>query len=67
MKNNVILTAVAALVFYHIVSKRRGVAMNISQKGVDFIKKHEGLRLTEYKDQAGLSTIGYGHLNLPGS
>ena len=38
-----------------------------SQAGIDFIKRHEGLRLTVYKDQAGLATIGYGHLNVPGA
>ena len=29
---------------------------------VAFVKKQEGLRLTVYKDQVGLPTIGYGHL-----
>lgn len=29
---------------------------------VAFLKKQEGLRLTVYKDQVGLPTIGYGHL-----
>lgn len=27
-----------------------------------FLKRQEGLRLTVYKDQVGLPTIGYGHL-----
>ena len=39
--------------------------METSQNGIDFIKSHEGLRLTQYLDQAGLPTIGYGHLIKP--
>ena len=39
--------------------------METSQAGIDFIKSHEGLRLTQYLDQAGLPTIGYGHLIKP--
>jgi lysozyme len=35
--------------------------MNISQNGVDFIKKHEGLRLSAYLDSVGVATIGYGN------
>lgn len=35
--------------------------MSLSTKGLDFIKRHEGLRLKPYSDQAGHSTIGYGH------
>lgn len=42
-------------------------AVKTSQAGIEFIKRHEGLRLTVYKDQAGLDTIGYGHLNVPGA
>ena len=34
--------------------------MKISQKGIDFIKGFEGLRLTSYQDQAGIWTVGYG-------
>lgn len=33
----------------------------ISKKGLDLIKKYEGLRLEAYKDSAGILTIGYGH------
>jgi lysozyme len=36
--------------------------MNISQKGIDFIKKYEGLQLKPYKCPAGKWTIGYGHV-----
>lgn len=32
-----------------------------SQAGIDLIKRFEGLRLTAYKDSAGIWTIGYGH------
>lgn len=35
--------------------------MNISQRGVNKIKKWEALRLEAYQDQGGLWTIGYGH------
>jgi lysozyme len=33
-----------------------------SKEGIDFIKEHEAWRSKAYKDQAGLWTIGYGHL-----
>lgn len=36
--------------------------MKVSSKGLEFIKKEEGIRLREYKDPAGLPTIGVGHL-----
>jgi N-acetylmuramoyl-L-alanine amidase len=32
------------------------------QKGIDFIKQREGLRLEAYKDSAGVWTIGYGSI-----
>ena len=35
--------------------------MNVSQKGIDLIKKYEGLRLEAYLCPAGVWTIGYGH------
>ena len=35
--------------------------MNISQKGIDLIKKFEGCCLAAYKCPAGVLTIGYGH------
>lgn len=35
--------------------------MNISQKGIDLIKKFEGCSLSTYKCPAGILTIGYGH------
>ena len=40
--------------------------MKTSQQGIDLIKKFEGFSVTPYKDIAGLLTIGYGHLILPG-
>lgn len=40
--------------------------MQISQQGIEALKFFEGLRLTVYKDSAGLDTIGYGHLVKPG-
>lgn len=35
--------------------------MKISDRGIRFIKNHEGLRLTAYRDPVGIWTIGYGH------
>jgi lysozyme len=35
--------------------------MNISQVGIDLIKKFEGCILHAYKDAVGVPTIGYGH------
>ena len=35
--------------------------MKTSQKGIDLIKRFEGLRLDAYKDPVGVVTIGYGH------
>jgi lysozyme len=35
----------------------------LNQKGIDLIKKWEGLRLEAYKDPAGIWTIGYGITN----
>jgi lysozyme len=37
------------------------MAMKISAKGLDLIKKHEGLKLSAYICPAGKWTIGYGH------
>ena len=36
--------------------------MNIGQKGIDLIKHFEGCELEAYKCQAGVWTIGYGHI-----
>ena len=35
--------------------------MKISNRGIELIKKFEGLRLTAYRCMAGMLTIGYGH------
>lgn len=35
--------------------------MDVSEKGINLIKKYEGCRLTAYKCPAGILTIGYGH------
>jgi len=35
--------------------------MRVSQKGIDLIKKFEGIRLKSYICPAGVLTIGYGH------
>ena len=32
-----------------------------SRKGFELIKKYEGLKLSTYRDSAGILTIGYGH------
>lgn len=36
--------------------------MKTSPRGVQFIARHEGLRLTPYEDSNGYCTVGYGHL-----
>lgn len=40
--------------------------MQISQTGLDLIKRSEGFRAQTYKDVAGFETIGYGHKLQPG-
>jgi lysozyme len=35
--------------------------MQISDKGLDLIKRFEGLRLNAYRCPAGIWTVGYGH------
>lgn len=35
--------------------------MRTSQRGINLIKAHEGLRLEAYRCPAGVFTIGYGH------
>jgi GH24 family phage-related lysozyme (muramidase) len=37
-------------------------SMSLSQKGLEFIERHEGYSDKVYKDSAGNPTIGYGHL-----
>jgi len=37
--------------------------MEISQTGIDLIKKYEGCKLFAYRDSVGVATIGYGHTN----
>lgn len=39
--------------------------MDISTRGIDFIKNWEKLRLNAYWDQAGIPTIGYGTICYP--
>lgn len=36
--------------------------MKISERGLAFIKTHEGCRLEAYQDSVGVWTIGYGHI-----
>lgn len=40
--------------------------MEISQSGLDFIKRRESLRLKAYRDIAGVWTIGYGTIVVKG-
>lgn len=35
--------------------------MKINQQGLHLIKQFEGCRLSSYKDQVGVWTVGYGH------
>ncbi|WP_210523472.1 lysozyme [Pantoea ananatis] len=37
--------------------------MQTSNKGMDLIKRFEGLKLEVYRDSVGIPTIGYGHTN----
>ena len=37
--------------------------MKVSKNGIDLIKEFEGCRLTAYKDEVGVWTIGYGITN----
>ena len=41
--------------------------MNINEKGLDLIKRFEGLRLNAYRDAVGVWTIGYGHTGRAGA
>lgn len=41
-----------------------GAAAVASDEGAEFIKRHEGLRLEAYLDDAGVWTVGYGITNL---
>lgn len=43
------------------------MARKINQEGVDHIKRWEGLKLTAYRDVAGILTIGYGHTSAAGA
>lgn len=36
--------------------------MQISQRGLDLVKRFEGLELDAYQDAVGVWTIGYGHI-----
>jgi lysozyme len=36
--------------------------MQISEEGLNFIKRSEALRLEAYKDSVGIWTLGYGHI-----
>jgi lysozyme len=40
--------------------------MQLSEAGLDLIKRSEGFRGNTYLDVAGLATFGYGHQLLPG-
>lgn len=40
--------------------------MQISQRGIDALKEHEGLRTRAYRDVAGVWTIGYGTIKIKG-
>ena len=42
--------------------ERKSKPWIISQKGIDFLKNYETLKLHMYNDSAGHATIGYGHL-----
>lgn len=52
------------LIFLLIAGLAVMATFKISRGGLEKIKKHEALRLKPYKDIAGKSTIGWGHLIL---
>jgi lysozyme len=55
----IILIALAYLLYK---AYRYWIKMDISKKGLDFIKFHEGVRYKMYYDTQGYPTIGVGHL-----
>ena len=46
-------------------SNKKTTGMRTTEGGRTIIKRHEGLKLNVYNDQAGHPTIGYGHKLLP--
>ena len=62
----------ATLALYLLSRTERGAAIAadivgaVVDKSRELVAGFEGLRLAVYKDQAGLDTIGYGHLVKPG-
>src|SRR5574344_854222 len=49
-----------------IITKTNTNANKISQNGVNFIKKWEGMKLNSYADSVGVWTIGYGTTRING-
>ena len=54
-----VIVAVIAIIYF--IKRKYMKPTNLSQKGKDFIKSKEGLRLTAYQCDALKWTIGYGH------
>jgi lysozyme len=51
-----------AAVIRALLARRRIERMEMSEHGLALLKQWEGFELQEYKDSAGLPTIGVGHL-----
>jgi lysozyme len=50
---------------FSISHANRKATMEISQQGLDLMKRSEGFRSHQYLDLAGLATIGFGHRVIP--
>lgn len=44
-----------------VLVKKEVIMRKINNEGIEYLKKWEGLKLSAYKDDAGVLTIGYGH------
>lgn len=61
-----VLGLAGALLLFSRTRAGQSIIASIMDKAASLVKRWEGLRLTAYKDVAGLWTIGYGHLVKPG-
>ena len=50
------------LLYSQVKTQQKVKMFVISDKGIEILKKLEGLRLNSYLDSAGVWTIGYGHI-----
>lgn len=57
----IIALTIAIYYFYYLPNKKTTGMKQLSDKGANFIKSKEGLRLKSYKHDGDVWTIGYGH------